>query len=719
MVVLLLSLARAGDTWTEVAPGVRQLLRTTSDPLRIFAIEADLCGDGVSLRATRSSERADQVSDFAESVGATAAINGDFFSYDDYSTSGLAVGQGEQWCSDNTSEGFIAGGRDHSWISPPSEDWDELAVWMEQAVGGRPQLVVDGVAQSGLDSPSHCEDLNPRTAVGLSRDRQTLYMLVVDGRSSASEGVTCDWLADTMVELGAYTALNLDGGGSSTLWTDVSGVVNDPSDGSERVVANHLALIVSGSEPAQSCDWWQDDLLLSAHALDPGPTDVDGDGTGDVCARSSKDFRCVTGSGATWTLPDLSNDAGFGEESAYSTLRSGDIDGDGLADFCARGAEGVRCFRSNGSGFDAAIEGPELSDAVGWGDIRYFSTLRLADITGDGRDDLCARASAGLWCWPSTGTGFGDRIDGPSWSDSSGWDEPYYYGTIRLGDLDGDKKADACARAAAGMSCYLSDGDGFPAAIGGPAWTNDLGWNAVMYWSTIRLDDLDGDGRAELCGRGEGGFECYRWDGTAWLAALSFADVADDNGWWDHSNYATFQLGDVDGDGDKDFCARADAGTYCWIYADGALGTRWDGPALSDDGSWDHWRYYSTIRLADATGDGMADLCARYGAGWRCHASTGSGFGEAVAGPEWSDELGWDDMKYYSTIRLGGSRVVASDGDSGSVDNDSDGNEAAAATRTPGAGSGCGCEGAAAWWLLPLVGLRRWTLHRGHGILRR
>ncbi len=717
MVVLVLSLARAADTWTDVAPGVRQLVRTTSDPLRIFAIEADLCGDGVSLRATMSEERADRVSDFAGSVGATAAINGDFFSYDDYSTSGLALGEGEEWCGDNTSEGFIVGGRDHAWISPPAEDWNELAIWMEQAVGGRPQIVVDGVAQSGLSDPSHCPDLHPRTAVGLSRDRQTLYMLVVDGRSSSSDGVTCDWLGDMMVELGAYTAINLDGGGSSTLWTEVSGVVNDPSDGSERVVANHLALIVSGSEPAQSCDWWQDDLLLSAYALDGGPTDVDGDGIGDACARSSTDFRCVTAAGDTWTTSDLSNDTGFSAESAYSTIRSGDIDGDGLADFCARGAEGVRCWRSNGGGFDPAIVGPELSDAAGWGDIRYFSTLRLADITGDGRDDLCARAGAGLWCWPSTGTGFGDRIDGPSWSDSSGWDEPYYYGTIRFGDLDGDGKADACARAAAGMSCYLSDGDGFSAAIGGPAWTNDLGWNAVMYWSTIRLDDLDGDGRAELCGRGEGGFECHGWDGAVWQVGATQAELTDERGWFDHSNYSTFRLGDVDGDGDKDLCARADAASYCWLYEAGNFGTRWDLDELDDDGGWDHWRYYSTIRLADVTGDGRDDLCARYAAGWYCHPSNGSGFDAAVAGPAWSDESGWDDMKYYSTIRLGGSRFVASAGDAGVDDS---GAEPAAATRTPGDSEGCGCEGGSGALILLLVGWRRrWTSGAGRGIVSR
>ncbi len=713
--VLLLSLAHAADTWSTVATGVRLLKRTTSEPLRIFAVEADLCTPGARFRATTSGERADQTSDFAESVDAVAAVNGDFFSYEDYDTSGLAVGDGVAWSSDNTSEGFIVGGRDHAWISPPSEDWSTLASWMHEAVGGRPQLVIEGVAQSGFTDPSHCSDLHPRTAVGLSRDRQTLYMVVVDGRSSQSDGIDCDDLADLMVDLGAETALNLDGGGSSTLWTASGGVENDPSDGSERVVGNHLALVIDGSAPAESCDWWQQELVLGAHLLDGGPTDVEGDGRGDLCARSSTDFRCVTAGGATLTIPDLSNDAGFSSESAYSTIRTGDIDGDGLADVCARSTEGVRCFRANGAGFDAAITGPEWSDAAGWDDIRYFSTFRLADFNGDGRDDACARAGAGLWCYPSTGAGFGERVDGPGWADSSGWDDPEHYGTIRFGDIDGDGRDDVCARANAGMSCYLSDGNGFPTAVSAPAWDDDHDFDQVMYWSTIRLDDVDGDGRAELCAREAEGWRCYRYEAGSFGEALVGPELSDASGWNDHSNYATIQQADVDADGDLDVCARANAGVYCWLYQDGAWATRVDGPALSDDGGWDDWAYYSTIRLADVDGDARADLCARYGEGVRCHLSTGTGFGDALEGPEWADALGWDDVAYYSTIRSGGSAARPPAADTGQPgDSAGYGSEGPpSATLTPAEDDACGCEGgggAAAF--LARAALRR---NRGRG----
>lgn len=72
------------------------LARTVNSPSwRIWALEIDLCASGIGVRATQSSERQRTVSSFAGLVDADAAINGDFFSYATYGTSGLAVGQGE------------------------------------------------------------------------------------------------------------------------------------------------------------------------------------------------------------------------------------------------------------------------------------------------------------------------------------------------------------------------------------------------------------------------------------------------------------------------------------------------------------------------------------------------------------------------------------------------------------------------------------------------
>ncbi|SCE82303.1 Calcineurin-like phosphoesterase [Micromonospora viridifaciens] len=110
------------------------------------------------------------------------------------------------------------------------------------AVGGGNVLVRDGVVQDIAD-----QSLAPRTSVGFSADGRKMIMLTVDGRQVDSRGVTQTELGRMMRELGAWTALNLDGGGSSTLLAREPGaatvqVENSPSDGSERPVPNGLAI---------------------------------------------------------------------------------------------------------------------------------------------------------------------------------------------------------------------------------------------------------------------------------------------------------------------------------------------------------------------------------------------------------------------------------------------------------------------------------------------
>ncbi|MFF3751695.1 phosphodiester glycosidase family protein [Streptomyces sp. NPDC002018] len=113
------------------------------------------------------------------------------------------------------------------------------------AVGGRELLVVDGVARGHEGEGNNTAA--PRTAVGFSRDGTTMQVITVDGRQADSGGVTLTELGLMMREAGAYNALNLDGGGSSTLVARAPGsdslrVENSPSDGGERTVPNGLAL---------------------------------------------------------------------------------------------------------------------------------------------------------------------------------------------------------------------------------------------------------------------------------------------------------------------------------------------------------------------------------------------------------------------------------------------------------------------------------------------
>ncbi|RKN42521.1 phosphodiester glycosidase family protein [Streptomyces hoynatensis] len=112
------------------------------------------------------------------------------------------------------------------------------------AVGGRGILVQNGEPVDWEGKPNNAAAA--RTAVGFSRDGQEMYVMTVEGRQADSGGVTLTELGVMMADLGAYSALNLDGGGSSTLLARVAGdaapsLINDPSDGWQREVANGLA----------------------------------------------------------------------------------------------------------------------------------------------------------------------------------------------------------------------------------------------------------------------------------------------------------------------------------------------------------------------------------------------------------------------------------------------------------------------------------------------
>lgn len=87
-------------------------------------------------------------------------------------------------------------------------------------------------------------EAHPRTAIGYSQDGEKIYMIVIDGRqSNFSVGTTTGQVGSIMKALGAYTAVNLDGGGSSCMVVNGE-VKNSPSDGSVRAVANGVMVVV-------------------------------------------------------------------------------------------------------------------------------------------------------------------------------------------------------------------------------------------------------------------------------------------------------------------------------------------------------------------------------------------------------------------------------------------------------------------------------------------
>ena len=118
------------------------------------------------------------------------------------------------------------------------------------AVGGGPWLVRNGeilidAPQQGFQA-TFSDNRHPRTAVGVTAQGR-LLLVTVDGRQPMSGGMTLYELAQLMKQLGATDAINLDGGGSTTLAVRGGLVLNSPSEGKQRPVAN--AVVVYAPRP--------------------------------------------------------------------------------------------------------------------------------------------------------------------------------------------------------------------------------------------------------------------------------------------------------------------------------------------------------------------------------------------------------------------------------------------------------------------------------------
>ncbi|MBN1638862.1 MAG: phosphodiester glycosidase family protein, partial [Ignavibacteriales bacterium] len=109
---------------------------------------------------------------------------------------------------------------------------------LDQLIGGGPVIIQNGV------NIGSTVDVHPRTSIGFNQDSTKLFLFTVDGRQSGySVGMSLYQLAEYMLQWDVYQGLNLDGGGSTTMWVRGE-IVNSPSDiGGERSVSNSLLII--------------------------------------------------------------------------------------------------------------------------------------------------------------------------------------------------------------------------------------------------------------------------------------------------------------------------------------------------------------------------------------------------------------------------------------------------------------------------------------------
>jgi exopolysaccharide biosynthesis protein len=243
--------APSSITWRRQFEGVEIGRYTQAMPVPLKAVVAKIDLDSPMVRflvtpsngKDKGESSARSTSEFLREAKCQLAVNGAVFSPKAMAYGhpvdilGLAISAGEKYSNPNRNHIVTFGPGDVVKIQQPPFELEGV----ENALSGYRTILKDGKVIE------NSKNRHPRTLVGLSKNKKELYLVVIDGRKpGVTEGATVAEAANFARSLGAFQALNLDGGGSSTMviHDSIDGVrvLNQPSDGFERRVANHLCV---------------------------------------------------------------------------------------------------------------------------------------------------------------------------------------------------------------------------------------------------------------------------------------------------------------------------------------------------------------------------------------------------------------------------------------------------------------------------------------------
>ncbi len=233
--------------------------------------------------------------------------------------------------------------------------FDAVSGWedVEFAIGGSDVIVMNGEVVPGVDNEYHETVANPRTAVGITAQGKLIFY-AVDGRNSGmSTGQRLTTTAKTLIELGCVYAMNLDGGGSTTVMARLPGnssaeLQNRPSDGVERKLGN--AFLFIGTREASGTPY--DLILYPSSRL--------------VLSGAELDLRAVLRDTAFKTI-----DSDFEHESLKYEVVSGDAEIRGNRLIIGNTASNIEIKAS------AIIDGIEVSGRANYSSVTALDSLRF------------------------------------------------------------------------------------------------------------------------------------------------------------------------------------------------------------------------------------------------------------------------------------------------------------------------------------------------------
>ncbi len=243
--------------WRTLHPGLRYAVVSPWPNSRVHVLQLDLREPSLRLQVSPPQARALTVDVLAADPAVLASFNASFFDRR-HTPRGLTVSDGTVWPqvllpTESPALACDRVQRCEIYFAPGAA---APAHWFN-AVAGTPWLVRDGQARVAADDTtcaSLCGYLHPRTAIGLDASGLTLTVVLAEGRRAAlgvgpnaAVGVALAPLAAWMQSLGVHQAINLDGGGSSTLWLQGRAVMARPAnEPNERAISTALQIVRVG-----------------------------------------------------------------------------------------------------------------------------------------------------------------------------------------------------------------------------------------------------------------------------------------------------------------------------------------------------------------------------------------------------------------------------------------------------------------------------------------
>lgn len=243
----------------------RRIVKKAPHKMMIHIVAIDLTRKGIRFlvsppgKPSKLDINAQTTSLFLEEHKVQIAINGSFFTPfhshgpfnyyphngDPVDTLGLAISSGNVYSNDFPDWAVFCATKNQVTISK-----DGCNAGTQHAIAGKELIVKHGLLNTTHINTRYAKGLHPRSAIAINQDKTQVWFVVVDGRQKDySQGMSLNELGKLLISLGAYNAINMDGGGSSTLVTqnkEKASLLNAPFHTkipmNERPVANHLGV---------------------------------------------------------------------------------------------------------------------------------------------------------------------------------------------------------------------------------------------------------------------------------------------------------------------------------------------------------------------------------------------------------------------------------------------------------------------------------------------